>query len=308
MKKILVIGSTNIDFVVRVNEIPVIGETVMSKFFDKFPGGKGANQAYACGSLGGDATFMSVIGDDGLGEIAMKNMRKVNIDINCVKTAAGWPTGMAIICVNNEGNNSIIVVSGSNVLCDKAYIEQHLDQIRETDILVVQMETPNEGVYFALEKAKEFGKITIFNPAPAPDYIPDEVYDGLSYITPNETELQKLTGIRIDSYGDIRAAARKMLERGICNVIVTLGAKGALLMNDKTEKLFSPVDLKPVDTTAAGDTFNAAVAVKLAEGATIEETINFANAASTISVTRKGAQTSVPSRQEVEEFLKKYFN
>lgn len=304
MKKILVIGSTNIDYVIHVNDTPVIGETIMSKSFGKYPGGKGANQAYACGRLGGNVSFMSVIGDDDIGKIALKNLKDVNVNLECVRTVEGFPTGMAIICVNNEGDNCIMVIPGANALCDKEYIEEHLDWIRETDILVIQMETPEEGVYFALEKAKEFGKLILFNPAPVSQDIPKYIFSGLSYITLNETELQKLTGMCVDTLEEICTAAKKLLEWGVRNVIVTMGAKGAIFINDKAENIFAPFTVKPVDTTAAGDTFNAAVAVKLSEGATIDEAIVFANAAASISVTRKGAQTSIPSRQEVE--VKRY--
>lgn len=305
--KILVIGSTNIDFVVGVRQMPAVGETVMSQSFDKFPGGKGANQAYACGKLGGDTVFMSAVGDDGLGQIVIDNMLGANVDISCLKTVPDCPTGMAYICVNEDGNNNIVVVPGANSHCDKAYVSACEQQIQTADILLTQLEIPREGAYLALQEAKRLGKTTILNPAPVPDEpIPEEVLQGLSYITPNESELCKITGMPVGTLEEIAAAARELLGRGVHNVVVTIGAKGALLVNEGTQKVFTPVDLPPVDTTAAGDTFNAALAVKMAEGCPIDEALDFANAAATLSITKKGAQSSVPGRSEVLRFMEQY--
>lgn len=301
MKRILVIGSTNIDFVVRVSEFPVAGETVMSQSFQKVAGGKGANQAYACGKLGADTTFASVIGDDGLGKLVVNNLREAGVCTDYMKTVTDKPTGMAQISINQEGNNCIIVIPGANQDCDAAYIGSIYDLIENCDILLIQMEIPVDGVEQAIRKAKEAGKIVILNPAPAPDEsLSDETFANLTYITPNETELEKMTGMKTSTIENVAAAGRKLLQRGVLNVIVTLGEKGALLLTGHTEVMYEAVKRKAVDTTAAGDIFNAAVAVKLAQGESIDRAIRFANVASGISVTRQGAQPSVPSREEVE--------
>lgn len=301
MKKILVIGSTNIDFVVKVNEFPVAGETVMSQSFQKMPGGKGANQAYACGKLGGDTAFISAIGDDGLGDLVMRNLKDAGVNVDCVKTVADTPTGMAQISINHDGNNCIIVIPGANRACGQEYMETVYDKIDACDILLVQLETPLEGVKKAIRRAKDAGKIVIFNPAPVPDEpLPDEIFQNLTYLTPNETELEKITGMPVHTWEEACAAGKEMIRHGVKNVIVTLGEKGSAFINSETEALYEAMKVKAVDTTAAGDTFNAAIAVKLAEGEPIDKAIRFANISSGISVTRQGAQPSVPSREEVE--------
>lgn len=302
-QKILVIGSTNIDLVVPVDHTPEVGETILGGVLKKVPGGKGANQAVACGRLGGKTTFLTAVGADGLGEKALSNMAQAGVDISRVRRSEAMDTGMAMICVNREGNNSIVVVPGANTLCDLTYIRQHEEQIRTADILLAQLETPADAVYYALERGKALGKITMLNPAPAPEEIPEEVYRGLTYLTPNETELSRLTKLPVDSLEEVERAAAALLDKGVEHVIVTIGKRGAMLCSRAGAKVFPPPYIKVADTTAAGDTFNGAVAVKLAEGADVEEAIPFANAASTLSVSRPGAQTSIPSREEVERFL-----
>jgi len=284
--------------------MPAVGETIMSGDFTKIPGGKGANQAYACGKLGGDITFLSSVGDDDLGQLLIDNIKGAGIDTSRMLSVKGIPTGMAIIYVNKEGNNSIVVVAGANEVCSIEYIEQQDEVFKDSDILVVQMEVPHESVYYAIKKANSHGKMIILNPAPAPEYIPDEIYKCIDVITPNETELEKLSGFKITSVEDAEVGCRALLEKGVKNVLVTLGSKGAMLVTDNEATLFTPPDIKVLDTTAAGDTFNAAFAVKVAEGSSFHEAIEFANLASTIAVSRKGAQTSVPSRQEVDNFGK----
>lgn len=169
----------------------------------------------------------------------------------------------------------------------------------------MQMEIPEESVYYALQRGKMLGKITILNPAPAPDKIPDEIYEGLTYLTPNETELAKLTGMPTDQIEEVEKAAKCLLEKGVKHVLVTLGERGAMLCGRGITKHFPASKVRAVDTTAAGDTFHGAFAVKLMEGASMEEAITFANAAAALSVSRQGAQTSVPTRQEVENYMTK---
>ncbi|MEG0914109.1 MAG: ribokinase [Oscillospiraceae bacterium] len=302
-KKILVAGSSNIDFVLNVKKMPQKGETITSKAFNKIPGGKGANQACACGMLGGQCTFLSAVGTEGLGDIIVESLNKANVNTKQIEFTENEPTGMAIISVDDCGENEIILVPGANSICNYAYFMKNEDCINEADIVISQLETPPNDVYELLNFAKKANKLTILNPAPAPDYLPEDVLQGLDYITPNETELQRLTGMPTQTIDQISKAARTLLSKGVKNVLVTIGPRGALLCSDKIEKQFLPYDVKPVDTTAAGDVFNAAIAVALAEERNIEDAIMFANAASSIAITRKGAQTSIPTRSQTEQFI-----
>lgn len=302
MKKILVIGSSNLDFVIRVSEMPAVGETLLGQSLERIPGGKGANQACACGRLGGNTTFLSAVGTDGLGDVVLENLIATGVDCTRVAHSVG-NTGMAVIYVNDAGNNSIVVVSGANSTCDQEYFSQTWDLVEQADIVVAQMEIPHDAVYEVMRRAYGMGKVTILNPAPAPDDLPADLYACLHYITPNETELQKLTGLPVGTVEEAKAVAAVLLERGVGQVVVTLGEKGALLKSREREQLFPALPVKAVDTTAAGDTFNGAMAVRLAEGADIGAAITFANAASALAVSRKGAQTSIPSRAEVEALL-----
>lgn len=303
MKKILVLGSTNMDFVIGMDRMPELGETLMSKSFARVPGGKGANQAYACGRLGGSVSFLSAVGDDGLGREIIENLEQANVDCSKVIYCGRESTGLAVICVDHAGNNSIMVIPGANCACTKSYVASMEERLEEFDIVMAQLEVPQDGVCYMMQRAYELGKITILNPAPAPEELPAELYPCLHYITPNETELQRLSGRRVDSPEAAAAAADVLLARGARNVIVTLGGKGALLKNREHETLYPPPAVQVVDTTAAGDTFNGAFAVKLAEGAALDTAIGFANAAAALAVSRTGAQTSVPLRSEVEEWM-----
>lgn len=299
--KLLVIGSSNMDMVIDVEEIPIVGETVIGRSVQYLPGGKGANQAYACAMLGGHTTFLTALGRDDFGSILRGNLAKAGVDMQYT-AASGLPTGTAVIYVNRRGNNCIVVVTGANDDCDTGYIQANIERLRECDLLLVQMEVPQSAVYYAVETAARLGKKVILNPAPAPDKLPDRIYPLLHYITPNETELQKLTGCPVDTLEEIQAAAGALLQKGAGNILVTLGAKGAMLVNRDGARHFMPPDIPVVDTTAAGDTFNAAIAVALCEGKSIEQAIEFANLAGTIAVSRRGAQASVPSREEIRDY------
>ena len=284
LKKILVVGSANVDFVIGVRQAPELGETILCRSFRKTCGGKGANQAYACGHLGGDTAFLNAVGDDPLGGELVRNLQQANVDTRAIRTVDGVSTGMAVVCVDEKGNNSIIVVPGANNLCDVDYLRRNRARFEESDIVLLQMEIPFESVCYAVELASGLHKTVILNPAPAPDSLPDEVYAGLDYLTPNESEFKRLTG---------------------WNIIITLGSRGALHVNREGHTLYRPPEVQAVDTTAAGDTFNAALARELADGRSTGEAIVFANMASALAVSRVGAQDSIPSYEEVLDFKKR---
>lgn len=303
MEKILVIGSANVDFVVDVEDMPALGETLLCKEFQKVPGGKGANQAYACGRLGGDTMFLSVVGRDELGDALIENLKRANVCTKAIRQAGQANTGMAIVYVDHAGDNSIVVVPGANSLCDVAYLEQNLRYIEDSSIVLLQMEIPFESVCYAVRRAKALGKTVILNPAPVPEYIPEDIYQGLDFITPNESEFKRLTGCPSEELEDIAAYGQKLLAQGVRHVIVTLGGRGAILITQEGWQCYPPPSVKVVDTTAAGDTFNAALARKLAEGCTPQEAIQFANYASALAVSKPGAQPSIPSYAEVVQFI-----
>ena len=304
MKKIAVLGSSNMDFVFTVEEMPRTGETIKSLEFHKVPGGKGANQACACGKLGGDCIFLSAVGKDDSGEILLDSLKRAGVCTEKVLRAEKDTTGMAAIMVNAKGDNSIVIVPGANKACGKSYVEDNTEVIKEADVVLTQLETPEEGVYQFIEAAKAAGKTVILNPAPAREGIPEEILQGLDYLTPNETELNKLTGMPVETLEELEKASETLLKKGVKNVIVTIGKRGALLSNEAGNRICPAfTGIKAVDTTAAGDTFNAGLAVGLAEGRPLTEAILFANAAAAISVTRKGAQTSIPTKEEADELI-----
>ena len=302
VKKILVIGSANVDFVIGVERTPEQGETILCRSFRKSFGGKGANQAYACGRLGGDAAFLNAVGDDTLGRDMVQNLRKAGVDTDAIRLEKGEPTGMAVVCVDQEGNNSIIVVPGANRCCDIEYLKQNQAYFEDCDIVLLQMEIPYESVCYAVDVASKLHKTVILNPAPAPESLPDSIYEKLDYLTPNESEFKKLTGCPTEREEDLIAYCGQLLDKGTRNVIITLGGRGALLVNRNGHRLYPPPKVKTVDTTAAGDTFNAALARKLADGCSAGEAIVFANYASALAVSKPGAQDSVPSYEEVLTF------
>lgn len=294
------------DLVVKVPYMPAVGETILGESFMQSLGGKGANQAYACGRLGKGVAFLTSVGKDSFGKRMLENMREIGVDVSQAKEDPNLPTGTAFIYVDGEGRNNIVVVPGANQSCDEAYLKKNLNFIEQSDFLLIQMEIPFEGIWETIITAHNMGKTVVLNPAPAPDFgvIKEDVYRCIDYITPNETELEKLTGLPTDDMEKIRLAGERLLSFGVKNVLVTLGDKGAMLINQEGAKHYGAVPTKAVDTTAAGDTFNGAFIVALSEGKTVDEAVLFANTASSIAVSRKGAQDSVPSRDEVECLLK----
>lgn len=302
-KNILVIGSLNVDMVIEMERMPVTGETVLGKRLDYVPGGKGANQACAAAKLGGAVTMLGCVGEDEFGQLQQDNLSSSGVDTSHFKKSRTRGTGTASIYVDGAGNNSIVVVPGANQECDRDYLKECDHILQQSDYVILQMEIPNEATFYALKRAKELGKVVILNPAPAPDVLPDEVLGCLDYITPNETELMKLCKRKGNTTEDFIKGAKQLLEKGVKNVLVTLGDKGALLVQEAGAKIYPARKVVSVDTTAAGDCFNGAFAVALSEGKTQAEAIMFANMASSIAVTRNGAQTSIPGREETDEAI-----
>lgn len=303
-KKILIIGSLNMDMVFEMKNMPMVGETVLGDNVTYIPGGKGANQAYAVGKLNGNAAMLGCVGEDDFGRLLKKNIGTSGIDNSRIAEVNGGQTGMAVIYVNGEGNNSIVVLSGTNNACNVEYLKKNDDIIQESDYIIFQMEIPTEAVYYGIRRAKELGKTVVLNPAPAPENIPDDILKKIDYLTPNETEVLKLTGRTDLSMESIISGARELYEKGVKHVLVTLGDKGAMLVDEQEEHIYPGHSVCAVDTTAAGDCFNGAFVVGLSEGMNHNDAISFANLASSIAVTRKGAQSSIPSREEVEELQK----
>ncbi len=299
-KKILVIGSLNMDMVIPVKELPQRGETILGGSPDYIPGGKGANQACAAGKLGGTVTMLGKVGRDAMGQSLKENLAAAGVDVSHVEETPDAPTGMAVIYVSEGGSNSIVVIPGANSLCDRAYIEANEELIAASDIVVLQLEIPYEAVFQAIRLAKKHGRLVVLNPAPAPDSLPEEVIASLDYFTPNETELARIAGMPVGGVEEAIAAGKALVARGVGTVLATLGEAGALLVTAEEARVIPTLRVKAVDTTAAGDTFHGAFVTALGEGMEEAAAIAFGNKAAAISVTRKGAQTSIPSRQEVD--------
>lgn len=300
-RKILIVGSLNMDIVVKVDNMPKVGETVIGWDLCYIPGGKGANQACAVGKLSGNATMLGKVGNDTFGETLLESLLQANVDITGIERSE-TTTGTALIWVNSQGDNSIIVTAGANAECDLPYIETHRQAILDADIVIVQMEIPQEAVYGLIRLANVLGKTVILNPAPAPADFPSELYPCIDYITPNETELEILSDMEVNTAGQIAQAARTLLRKGVGKVVVTCGKLGAMLVDADGWNLYPVIDVPVTDTTAAGDSFNAGFAVALTEGKTEVEAIAFANKVATLVVTRPGAQSSIPTRAEVDSF------
>lgn len=297
MKKgILVIGSLNMDLSIDLAKMPVTGETILGRGIAYKAGGKGANQACAAGKLGGRVRMLGCVGQEEFGQKLVKSLSESGVETDYIKESRDLPTGTAVIYVDDNGDNSIVVIPGANMACDIEYLKEQDEQFHWCDYVVLQMEIPYEAVWYSVKRAKELGKMVILNPAPAPDEIPEEILSLVDYLTPNETEIIALNG---KSKDDIREGAEKLLSRGVSNVIATLGDRGALLVNRYGETFYPARKVVSVDTTAAGDCFNGAMVAALAEGQSEAEAILFANIASSIAVTRKGAQESLPIREEV---------
>ena len=300
---IIVVGSSNTDMIIRLDRIPRPGETILGGEFATAAGGKGANQAVAAARAGGDVNFIAKVGRDMFGDQAVAGFKKEGICTDHVSRDESQPSGVALIFVAKDGENSIAVASGANGELSPADVGKAKKIFAGSGLLVMQLETPLNTVQAAADLATQAGVDVILNPAPA-RALPSTLLKKISMITPNETEAELLTGIKINSDAAASKAADKLLARGVKTVIITLGSRGAFVAGGGVRKLVPGFKVKAVDTTAAGDTFNGALAVALVEGKSLEDAVRFANAAAAISVTRLGAQTSVPTRREIEKLLK----
>jgi len=298
MSKIIVIGSSNTDMVMKVKKHPLPGETVLGGSFFMNPGGKGANQAVAAARLDGNVTFVTKTGNDLFGAEAQHLFSKEGIDDHYIIKDPVNPSGVALITVDELGENAIAVASGANGTLSAYDIDEKVFDTEPADIFLMQLEIPLATVEFVSEKAFEKGNRVILNPAPARK-LPDNILQCLYLITPNENEAENLTGIKVTDTASAEKAAMELHEMGVKNVVITLGGSGAYLLSEGISKLIPVIPVKPVDTTAAGDIFNGALAVAVAEGKGLEEAVLFANKAAAISVTRLGAQASAPFRKEL---------
>jgi ribokinase len=296
---ILVVGSSNTDMVVKSERLPVPGETILGGAFLMAAGGKGANQAVAAARLGGEVVFIGKVGADIFGQKTIELLRNERIDTGDVRVDSEHPSGVALITVDAQGENCIVVASGANgnLLPGDVAVEK----IKQAAFVVMQLEIPLGTVEYVVAEAAAHGVPVILNPAPA-RALPDHLLKQVAILTPNQQEAEMLTGVRIDDWVSAERAAGALAGKGVKTVIITMGAEGALLLDQgKFERVAAPA-VKPVDTTAAGDVFCGALAVAMVEGRSVKEAVSFACAAAALSVTRMGAQTSAPTRSAVDRF------
>jgi len=302
MNKLVVLGSVNADHVLQVPSFPRPGETLHGKGYAVIPGGKGANQAVAAARLGADVAFIACVGDDSFGLNIRDAFKRDGMNVDAVMVEKNTPTGIAMIQVSATGENSICISGEANNHLTAARIKPFSSLISNAEMLLMQLETPIATIQAAAETAKLAGTLVVLNPAPAQP-LSDELLKLVDIITPNETEAEQLTGIKVKDMASAQQAANQLHHKGIKIVMVTLGSEGVWLSQMGNGKQIKGFSVKAVDTTAAGDTFNGALLTRLLEKATMEESISFAHAAAAITVTGKGAQTSIPYRQAVEQFL-----
>lgn len=300
---VIVVGSLNMDLVVRIPQIPRPGETLLGGVFKTFPGGKGANQAVAAARLGAHVTMIGCVGGDAFGREMRDTLIAEDIDTTHILVHPESATGVALIQVDAAGQNSIAVASGANFQLTSADVESAMQAIEKFDVLVMSLETPLETIYTAAKIASQRGAKVLLNPAPAQMLKPD-LLELVDVLLPNEHEVALMTRQpALQSAADLQTAAQKLLSLGVKNLMVTMGSQGAILFDGKTESNIPACPVQAVDTTAAGDCFVGALAVGLCEGRSLLAAAEFASAAAAISVTRDGAQPSLPRREEVMQFM-----
>ncbi len=300
-QQILVVGSSNTDMVIKAAHLPRPGETILGGTFFMNPGGKGANQAVAIARLGGPVTFICKTGSDIFGHQSQQLFEEEGINTSYIFSDSEHPSGVALITVDEKAENCIVVASGANANLMPSDLAKAEEAIEQADLVLMQLEIPMETVCYVADLAWEKGKKVILNPAPAHP-LSAELLRRLYLITPNETEAEMISGVKITDDSSACEAARVLSGMGVQNVIITLGSKGALIYCDGKSEIVPAWKVEAVDTTAAGDVFNGALTVALSEGRDLKEAARFACKASAISVTRVGAQSSAPYRNEVDIF------
>ena len=301
--RIVIVGSSGTDMIIKLDRIPRPGETLLGGEFHITGGGKGANQAVSAARAGGNVAFVARLGQDEFGDHAIAAFVKERVNVDHIYRDRKVSTGVALIFVDKHGENSIGVAPGANGRLSPADLKKARKIFTDAGVMVVQLEIPLETVQTAALLAAKSGARVILNPAPA-RALPDELLRHVSILTPNETEAELLTGIKVDSDSAAAKAASILRARGVQTVILTLGARGALVATSDSAQIVPGFKVTAVDTTGAGDVFNGALAVALAEGQPLIDAVRFANAAAALSVTRLGAQPSCPSRREIQKLLK----
>lgn len=298
---VIVVGSLNMDLVVRAPKIPRPGETVLGSDFKQVPGGKGANQADAAAKLGAETAMLGAVGKDSMGNQLIRSLEKDGVNVDKVLVKDSLPTGVAAIVVEDSGNNAITVAPGANSGFTPDDLSDMDDVFKRAKVMLVQLETPIETVRTALRMARKNNVTTILNPAPAIE-LDDEIFSLVDIMTPNETELELLSGMDTSNIERVEAAGKHLIQKGVSRLIVTLGSQGSIHIGNNSIKLYPAYNVKAVDTTAAGDSYNAALAVSISKGESLEDAIKFATKVGAMTVTKHGAQTSLPLVEEVEEF------
>lgn len=299
---IAVVGSSNMDLVVKSNRIPAIGETILGGDFIMAPGGKGANQAVAAAKLGARVFFIAKLGEDIFGSKSLDNFKKEGVNTKYVLQTKDAPSGVALIMVDDDGNNLIVVAPGANNKLSPEDVKEAESDIASSGALVAQLEVPIETIEFAAGLANKSNVPFILDPAPAQKLSP-QLLNTVDVLTPNETEAQILTGVEVKDQKSAGTAAKKLLDCGVKTVILTMGVNGYLTVSKEAEEFIPARKVKAADSTAAGDAFTGSLAVGLARGQTFSEAALFANDVAAVSVTKMGAQPSMPTVQEVEAFI-----
>ena len=300
--RLTVLGSINVDHIMNIAQFPAPGETVIGKQYQTAFGGKGANQAVACGRSGADITCIACVGDDAIGAEILAQLQRDRIHIAAVSVVPEAATGVAMIFVNEDGENVIGISAGANAALTPEHFAPYKGLVEQSDALLMQLESPLETVIAAAQAAKNHQTRVILNPAPARE-LPDSLLKLVDVITPNETEAEKLTGISVSDETGAARAAQVLHDKGIGQVLITLGSRGVWLSVNGEGRRIPGFKVNAVDTIAAGDTFNGAYVTALLEGKPADEAVRFAHAAAAIAVTRRGAQPSVPWRREIDAFL-----
>lgn len=304
-KNILVIGSTNVDFLIKTDKLPAFGETVTDGIFMQNYGGKGANQAVGAARAGGNVTFVSCLGQDLYAEELIRNFQKDGMNTQFITKEEGIATGSALIMLDKDGNNYLSVAPGSNYRMNTDHIDEALDAFKAADIIVLQMEIPFDTTAYIFELAAKYQKKVMFNLAPARLFDLSVLRKVYAFVV-NEVEASMVTGLKVGADDEIKLASKSLLDKGPEIAIITLGVRGSYIATKEEQQFVPAFKVNAIDTTAAGDVYCGSLAVALVEGKSLVDAVRFAGAASAISVTRLGAQPSAPTRKEIVDFLAQY--